>query len=294
MKPGFVCQHQQGLLEKRAEIARRMLKRCGFCARRCGADRFGNVGVCRAGKDMEISGYGPHYGEEDVLVGRQGSGTIFFARCTLHCLFCQNYDTSQGRGQKVSPAQLAEIMLALKNRGCANINLVSPTHYTAQILEAADIAAGQGLDLPLVWNTGGYESPRALKLLDGVVDIYMPDMKFWDEAVARELTGVADYPRVNRQAVAEMYAQVGPLKTEGGLAVRGLLVRHLVLPGGLAGSEQILHWLARECPGAGVNVMGQYYPCYQAHRHPQLSRRVSPAEVAQAVKAALRLGLKLV
>lgn len=294
MAAGYVLQHRKGHLSRRVQRAMEMLSCCSLCGHNCQVDRFADTGVCGAGPDMELASYGPHYGEEQVLVGRGGSGTVFFARCTLHCMFCQNHDISQGKGRRMTPAQLSDIMLLLQRRGCANINFVSPTHFLPQILQAVDLAAARGLELPLVYNSGGYDSLAGLKLLAGIVDIYMPDMKFADKATALELTGAPDYPAVNRRAVAEMYAQVGPLEVNRGQAAKGLLVRHLVLPGGLAGSEETLAWLANHCPGAGVNVMGQYYPCYRAHGHGVLSRRVSIEEVAGATAVARELGLSLV
>jgi putative pyruvate formate lyase activating enzyme len=214
-----------------------------------------------------VSSYGPHFGEEAPLVGRHGSGTIFFTYCNLHCAFCQNYTISQlGEGSPVSPEALAGMMLSLQVKGCHNINLVSPTHVVPYILEALALAAAKGLRLPLVYNTGGYDSLETLKLLDGVIDIYMPDMKYSDGQTAQELSDIRDYPEVNQAAVKEMHRQVGDLLTdESGVATRGLLVRHLVLPDGLAGTEGVVKFLAEEIsPNTYLNVMAQYHPCYHA------------------------------
>ena len=241
-----------------------------------------------------VASYGAHFGEESPLVGRYGSGTIFFSYCNLSCIYCQNYTISQlGEGSPVSSQKLAEMMLSLQRRGCHNINLVSPSHVVAHILEALEIAAGRGLKLPLVYNTGGYDSVATLKLLDGIIDIYMPDMKYSDEKTAEQLSGIRDYPGVNRAAVREMHRQVGDLEIDdSGLARRGLLVRHLVLPHGLAGTQGVVSFLAREVsPDTYTNIMAQYHPCYQAFSLPQLARPLSEAEFAEAVSLARRQGL---
>lgn len=241
-----------------------------------------------------VSSFGPHFGEESPLVGSCGSGTIFFTNCNLRCLFCQNYDISHlGRGEEVSGGQLAAIMLNLQRSGCHNVNLVSPTHFVPQILEALCMAAEEGLRLPLVYNTGGYESSETLALLDGVVDIYMPDAKYWGPEVARLLSEAPDYPEVMRQALKEMHRQVGDLAIDGlGIARRGLLVRHLVLPEGLAGTREVMNFIAKEIsPNTYVNVMAQYRPCYRAQEIPELRRPISPEEYRQAVEGALGAGL---
>jgi putative pyruvate formate lyase activating enzyme len=241
-----------------------------------------------------VSSYGPHFGEESPLVGRHGSGTIFFSYCNLSCLYCQNYALSQlGEGSPVSSQELAEMMLSLQRHGCHNINLVSPSHVVAYILEALEIAAGRGLKLPLVYNTGGYDSIATLKLLDGIIDIYMPDMKYSDEKTAQQLSGIRNYPRANRAAVKEMHRQVGDLEIDdSGLARRGLLIRHLVLPHGLAGTQGVVNFLAQEVsPNTYLNIMAQYHPCYQAFSLPQLARPLDEAEFAEAVSLARRQGL---
>ncbi|MDI6906450.1 MAG: radical SAM protein [Thermoanaerobacterales bacterium] len=276
-------------LAARAEEAGSLLSECCLCGHECRIDRLGGEkGVCGAGDLAVISGYGPHFGEESVLVGTGGSGTIFFSRCNLRCVFCQNWEISAlGEGDPVTPEELAEIMLDLQRQGCHNINLVSPTHYVPQILEALSLAAGKGLDLPIVYNTGGYDHLDTLKVLDGVIAIYMPDIKFGDDETARRYTGVKDYFTVAKKAVKEMHRQVGDLVVdEHGIAVRGLLVRHLVLPNGLAGTETVMEFLANEVsPRTYINIMDQYYPAYFAHRYPELSRRVTGAEYLEALRA---------
>ncbi len=228
------------------------------------------------------------------MVGRHGSGTIFFTYCNLGCLYCQNYSISQlGEGNMASREELAEMMISLQRRGCYNINLVSPTHVVPYILEALEIAIRSGLQLPLVYNSGGYDAIETLKLLDGIIDIYMPDMKYSDEVIAEQLSGIKDYSRVNRAAVKEMHRQVGDLEiNDSGIAERGLLVRHLVLPNGLAGTKDIVSFLAREIStNTYLNIMAQYHPCYQAFNLPQLARPLSQAEFAEAINLAHQQGL---
>lgn len=241
-----------------------------------------------------VSSYGPHFGEEAPLVGRHGSGTIFFTYCNLHCVFCQNYTISQlGEGFPVNREELAGMMLSLQAKGCHNINLVSPTHVVPFILEALEVAAGRGLYLPLVYNSGGYDSLETLRLLDGIVDIYMPDMKYSDEKVAEELSHVKDYPSVNRAAVKEMHRQVGDLQVDRqGVAQRGLLVRHLVLPDRLAGTQEVVRLLAREVStNTYLNIMAQYHPCHKAYDTPSLARSITGEEFQEAIDMAHRQGL---
>ena len=241
-----------------------------------------------------MSSFGPHFGEEAPLVGRCGSGTIFFAYCNLHCVFCQNYGISQlGEGSAVDGTELADMMLSLQSKGCHNINLVSPTHVVPFILEALEIAVGKGLQLPIVYNTGGYDSLETLELLDGIVDIYMPDMKYSVEEVGEKFSGVEQYPQVNRAAVKEMHRQVGDLQVdESGVALRGLLVRHLVLPDGLAGTEGVVRFIAAEISrNTYLNVMAQYHPCYHAFDYPQISRPITREEFSAAIEQAQRSGL---
>ncbi len=287
--------HRTGDLKDRVKKARATLEACTLCPHRCKTNRLaGETGKCRTPDRVAVSSYGPHFGEEAPLVGVHGSGTIFFTNCNLHCVFCQNYSTSQlGEGTTVSSEQLARIMLSLQARGCHNINLVSPNHVVPFILDAVNLAAGHGLDLPLVYNTGGYDSPETLRLLDGVVDIYMPDMKYSDSSTAENLSGVKDYPSVNQAALREMHHQVGDLQVDdNGVAWRGLLVRHLVLPDNLAGTEPVLRFLSAEISRhTYLNIMSQYRPCYQAHEVPQLSRPPLASEFRDAIRLARRFGL---
>jgi putative pyruvate formate lyase activating enzyme len=241
-----------------------------------------------------VSSYGPHFGEEAPLVGTHGSGTIFFTYCNLHCLFCQNYTISQlGEGSPVNSEQLAGMMLSLQDKGCHNINLVSPTHVVPYILEALELAATNGLHLPLVYNSGGYDAIETLGLLDGVVDIYMPDMKYSDPKIAEELSGIKNYPEINRTAVKEMHRQVGDLKLDKqGIAQRGLLVRHLVLPNGLAGSGEVVSFLAREIStNTYLNIMAQYHPCYKAFDKPKLAHPLPKHDFEEAIELAHQQGL---
>ena len=272
-----------------------MLEACQECPRRCGVNRLsGESGQCQVTTRVMVSSYGPHFGEEAPLVGRHGSGTIFFTYCNLHCTFCQNYTISQlGEGSPVNRGQLAEMMLSLQARGCHNINLVSPTHVVPYILEALVLAADKGLHLPLVYNSGGYDVIETLKLLDGIVDIYMPDMKYSDAKTAEELSGIKGYPEINKAAVKEMHRQVGDLRLdEDGIAQRGLLVRHLVLPNKLAGTEEVVNFLAREVSAnTYLNIMAQYHPCHQAFDMPQLARPLHSEEFQDAIDLAHRQGL---
>jgi putative pyruvate formate lyase activating enzyme len=250
--------------------------------------------MCRTGDKPVVSSYAPHFGEEDPLVGRHGSGTIFFTHCNLYCLFCQNYEISHGgEGEEVSVEDLAAAILYLQKRGCHNINFVTPSHQVYQILAALPLAIEGGLNVPLVYNTGGYDALETLQLLDGVVDIYMPDFKFWDSKVAGDLCQAEDYPEIACQAVKEMHRQVGDLVTDaGGVARRGLLVRHLVLPDDLAGTKEVMEFLARAIsPNTYVNVMGQYRPCGRAEEHPILRKFLTTLEHEQAQQLAREAGL---
>jgi putative pyruvate formate lyase activating enzyme len=261
----------------------------------CRVDRTaGETGFCRTGKLAVVAGYGPHYGEEKPLVGRGGSGTVFFTHCNLSCVFCQNYDISHGgEGTPVSAEDLAEVMLGLQKNGCHNINFVTPSHVIQPILEALAIAVEKGLRVPLIYNCGGYELVPALKLLDGIVDIYMPDFKFWDSEAARELCCAPDYPERARQAIREMHRQVGDLLVdENGVARRGVLVRHLVMPNGLAGTPGVAGFIAGEISaGTYVNIMDQYHPCGSAFGNRAINRRITSEELKEAVDAAARAGL---
>jgi putative pyruvate formate lyase activating enzyme len=287
---------KSGELEKRVQQAHQGLARCEGCAWECRIDRLADQhGVCRTGERAMISSYGPHLGEEDPLRGWRGSGTIFFTSCNMRCQFCQNHEISQTvNGRTVEAEELAQIMLELQAMGCHNINLVSPSHVVAQMLAAVLVAAQAGLHLPLVYNTGGYDSLKSLQLLDGVVDIYMPDMKYASDRIARAYSKIPHYPQINQAAVLEMHRQVGDLQIdENGLATRGLLVRHLVLPNNLAGTEVIVRFLAEKVSqNTYLNLMDQYRPAFNARRFPKLSRPLKSEEYRAAVQTALAAGLK--
>ena len=298
-EPSYRRLARTGVLAERARDARLRLRDCDLCARYCHVDRFANVrgAVCRTGERAVVYSAGPHHGEEDCLRGTCGSGTIFFSFCNLRCVCCQNWDISRrGEGREVSTEELAAMMLRLQAIGCHNINFVTPSHVVAQIIAAVEQAAAQGLVLPLVYNTGGYDSPEALALLDGVVDIYMPDMKYGDSELARRYSHVRDYARVNQAAVREMHRQVGDLAMdEDGIARRGLLVRHLVLPNGIAGSEEVVRFLAEEISrDTCLNLMDQYRPCYRADDYPELDRPLTMPEFCEALDLAKRHGLRRV
>jgi len=283
-------------LRDRIAAADELISACRLCPRRCGARRTdGEVGACGAGAEAQVASYGPHFGEERPLVGAGGSGTIFFARCNLSCVFCQNADISQlGDGLRVSARQLASIMLDLQERGCENINVVTPTHQMPQILHALAMAQEHGLHLPIVYNCGGYESVEALRILDGIVDIYMPDLKFADDAAGFRYSGVENYFAAAHLAIREMHRQVGDLEVNSrGVARQGLLVRHLVLPHGLAGTPKAVAFLAELSPHTYMNAMAQYRPCYRASEYSELSRRPTAAEFAEAVAIAREAGLRL-
>ena len=293
-EPLYVKLLHSGELKRRVREAYRRLEACDICARECGVNRRRTTGVCRTGDRAVVYSYHSHFGEEAPLVGQHGSGTIFFSWCNLLCQYCQNYETSQqGVGREVEPEELAVMMLHLESVGCHNINLVSPSHVVPQILGGLLIAAEAGLRLPLVYNTGGYDSLKTLRLLDGIIDIYMPDTKYADQEVAQRYSKVQRYPQVNRAAIREMHRQVGELiLDEEGIAQRGLLVRHLVLPGGLAGTAEIVRFLAEEISkNTYLNVMGQYRPCYRAQSLPPLNRTITHDEYADAVELAHRAGL---
>jgi len=296
MEPLYLDAYRSGRLQKRIERALGWLKKCALCPRLCRVDRLKDErGVCRTGRYAVLASYGPHFGEEDPLVGRNGSGTIFFAHCNLLCLFCQNFDIShQGHGVPVRPEHLAAAMVELQQRGCHNINFVTPTHVVPQILEALPAAVERGLRVPLVYNCGGYERVPTLRLLEGIVDIYMPDFKFWDPSAAKELCDAEDYPQRAREALREMHRQVGDLELDpSGIARRGLLVRHLVMPEGLAGTEEICRFISeRISPNTYVNIMNQYRPCGRAREVPALRRSITAREYEEALESARRAGLR--
>ena len=293
--PSYLNLLDEDLLADRVVEAYRHLSICDVCAWECPVDRrAGKLGVCRTGELARISSYGPHFGEESPLSGTRGSGTIFFTRCNLRCQYCQNHDISQtDRGDEVEPESIAEMMLKLQSRGCHNINFVSPSHVVPQILAAVLIAAQAGLRIPLVYNTGGYDSMAMLELLDGVIDIYMPDMKYSDPVVAKRYSRIPDYPQINQKAVKEMHRQVGDLSLDqDGIGVRGLLVRHLVLPDYLAGTDEVVRYLCeRVSQNTYLNIMNQYHPAYKSHHYPALNRRLTDQEYQSAVEFAIAAGM---
>lgn len=282
-------------LQQRAQQAWQLTAPCQLCGRRCLVNRWEEVtGVCQTGRKALVSSYGPHFGEEPPITGYRGSGTIFFAGCNLRCVFCQNYQIAHlGEGREVDDQELAAIMLSLQRSGCHNINLVSPTHMVPQILSALACAVRDGLNIPLVYNTGGYDLPETLGLLAGVVDIYMPDMKFGFGKAAALCAQASDYPEVNFKAVQEMHRQTGALVTDQqGIAVRGLLVRHLILPENLAGTAAVMEFIAEEIGlDTYINIMDQYYPRHDAVGHPVLGRRISGGEFSRALEIARNFGL---
>jgi len=270
---------------------------CVLCPRKCRARRrHGENGYCRVTDTAKVSSVTPHFGEESVLVGAGGSGTIFFSGCNLGCIYCQNYEISHyGYGSEMSLHQLTKSMLDLQKSGCSNINLVTPTHQIPVIAAAIESARKEGLNLPVVYNSGGYDSPGTIDLLAEFVDIYMPDVKYADSEIASQLSNAPDYPRVVKSVLKKMYSQKGDLRIESGLATKGVLVRHLVLPGGLAGSFEILDFLAEEIsPSTAINIMGQYRPCYKAYQDARLSHRPSVQQIEQVKRYALDKGLRII
>ncbi|MBE0568490.1 MAG: radical SAM protein [Deltaproteobacteria bacterium] len=279
----------------RGKVFLERLRACDICPRMCGVDRTrGERGVCGTGARAVVASYGPHFGEEAPLVGRSGSGTVFFSGCSLRCVFCQNYGISHRvEGEEVDAETLAGVFLELERTGCHNLNLVTPTHETPQIVEALELAAARGFSLPVVYNCGGYERVETLRELEGIVDIYMPDLKFLDPAIAARYCGAPDYPDVARAALREMARQAGPLVVDRrGIAVRGLLVRHLVMPGGAPDTKAVIDFLAEEIGcDTYLNLMDQYRPCGRAGEFPEISRRVFRKEWEQAREYAVSRGL---
>ena len=297
-EPVYLRNNVRDGLARRVERALKLLQSCTACPRNCRVNRLEEkFAVCKTGRHAVVSSHFPHHGEEDCLRGGRGSGTIFFTGCNLRCVFCQNFDISwQVRGTPAPPRELAAMMLELQAQGCHNINLVTPEHVAPQIVQALPFAIEEGLRLPLVYNTSAYDSLESLALLDGLVDIYMPDFKYWDAEMARKYSRAPDYPEVARRAIKEMYRQVGNLVIDdNGLARRGLLVRHLVMPEEVAGTRAVMQWIADELsPETYVNIMAQYHPAGKVSRsdHAEINRRVTPAEYERALDAAWRAGLK--
>ena len=295
LAPAYIETAQSGRLAEKARIGNEILKHCTLCPRRCGVDRLsGETGICKTGKKAGISSFNAHFGEEAPLVGKNGSGTIFFTHCSLMCCFCQNFDIShEGYGSPAADEELAAIMLAVQNEGCHNINLVTPSHVVPQFLCALEKAIEAGLRIPIVYNSSGYDRLETLQLLEGVVDIYMPDFKFWEPEVAQAACDAPDYPAAARKALIEMHRQVGDLRIDAdGIARTGLLVRHLVLPEDLAGTRQVMHFIHESVsPGTYVNIMSQYRPCGNHQRVSGLERRISAAEYENAITAAREEGI---
>jgi putative pyruvate formate lyase activating enzyme len=299
--PSYCARAESGELAESIEQAFRLLESCTVCPRKCRVNRLDDErGYCRTGLLPVISSYGPHYGEEPPLVGRNGSGTIFVTHCNLSCQFCQNYDISQcAKGEEISYEKLAAMMIFLQERGCHNINLVTPTHIVPQILASLEIAIKEGLHIPLVYNSGGYDSVETLRLLDGIVDIYMPDAKYGSDEIACNLSHAQNYVATMKAGIMEMHRQVGDLVIDKGIAVRGLIIRHLVLPENLSGSDVVLPWIAREIsPDSYVNIMDQYHPSFHAADKDDVSlprslhRRILPEEYRSAVQCAIKSGLR--
>ena len=293
--PSYVRLSEKGELRKRIQLLEGILNKCQLCPRKCKVNRNdGKIGYCGAGSQLVISSAFPHFGEEPPLVGRHGSGTIFLTHCNLRCVFCQNYDISHlGSGEPVSSSDLAGIMIRLQDLGCHNINVVTPTHYVPQIVAALPEAVERGLVLPIVYNCSGYESVEVIQLLDGIVDIYMPDIKFMDEKSSKQFSNAPDYPHVIKEVLREMHHQVGDLViSPQGVAERGLLIRHLVMPGGVASSDAALMFIAEEISlHSYVNIMNQYRPEYLAAEYPEISRRPTQKEYLEVIQVARRSGL---
>lgn len=295
-RPGYIALYENGELFGRINRLREIMTDCTICPRNCHVDRtIGKLGVCRTGDKPVVSASHPHFGEEAPLVGWGGSGTVFLTNCNLRCVFCQNYEISHlGEGDEVTTDDLAGMMVRLQRIGCHNINFVTPTHQIAQIVESLPKAVEQGLELPLVYNCGGYEAVDTIKLLDGIFDIYMPDIKYGDNGMAKRFSGAGDYVDRCKEAVKEMHRQVGDLVIDkNGLAVRGLIIRHLVLPHGVAGTTAVVKFIAEELStDSYVNIMDQYRPCWKAGDYPEISRRISAVEFEEALRAARDAGLR--
>ena len=294
--PGYINLHQTGELKSRAQELWEMMADCQLCPRKCQVNRLkGEKGVCRADSKLKIAAYHAHFGEEKPLVGKGGSGTIFLSHCSLRCVFCINWEISHsGEGHYYSLQEFADMMLALQKQGCENINFVTPTHYLPHILLALNIAAGKGLHLPVIYNTHGWERLEILKYLNGIVDVYLPDFKYFDDTMAAKYSSEAhNYVKLTEQALLEMHQQVGPAKAdESGRIKKGLMVRHLVMPNNVSGTQDILKWIAKNLPkDTYVNIMSQYRPMYQAFDYPEIARSITKKEYRIAVETAKSLGL---
>jgi putative pyruvate formate lyase activating enzyme len=297
IKMNYINLYKSGKLKKKIKAALNLLKKCSICPNRCGVNRLKDKkGICKTGRYAFVASYNPHFGEEAPLVGRYGSGTIFFSNCNLKCVFCQNYDISQmGYGKEMMPEELAKIMINLQNMECHNINFVSPTHIVPQILEALEIAIENGLNLPLVYNSNGYDEVHTLKLLDGIIDIYMPDFKYGDDEMAEKYSGIKNYFNTAGMAIKEMQRQVGDLIIENGIAKKGLIIRHLVLPENIAGSEKVIKFIAENISkNVYLNIMLQYRPEYKAYKFKELNRSISMDEYEKVIDFAKKYGLERV
>ena len=295
-EPAYLKLHKSGELKKRGQALWKSMESCQLCHRECGVNRLeGEEGFCQSSAQLEVSSYHPHYGEERPLVGKRGSGTIFFTNCSLQCVFCINWEINhEGRGNAASIEDLAGMMLRLQKMGCHNVNLVTPTHYPAHILLAVDQAAGMGLRLPLVYNTCGWERMDILKMFDGVIDIYLPDFKYGDgKMAAKYSSGAETYPETTKAALLEMQRQVGVAEpASNGLMYRGLMIRHLVMPNRVSGTKQVMEWIGQNLPrDTYVNIMSQYRPVYKAPSYPKIARGITRSEYAEAVQAARAAGL---
>ena len=295
-EPAYLTLYRSGELKNRGEELWNMMKSCELCPRKCGTNRLdGDEGFCQASSQLEISSYHPHFGEEDSLVGKGGSGTIFFTNCGLRCVFCINWEISQGgRGKSASVEDMAQMMLKLQEMGCHNINLVTPTHYSPHIVLAVNMAAGKGLRLPLVYNTCGWERPEIVKKLDGIVDIYLPDFKYSSGKMAAKYSSDAEtYPEITKAALLEMHRQVGVAKpASDGLMYRGLMIRHLVMPNRVGGTKEVIEWIAENLPkDTYLNIMSQYRPMYKAFEYSEISRGITWKEYAEAIRWAKEAGL---
>jgi putative pyruvate formate lyase activating enzyme len=286
--PSYITLHEKGELRQRIKLLQEFLKECRLCPRECRVNRLdGEVGVCQAGSELMVSSAFPHFGEEPPLVGYQGSGTIFLTHCNLRCIFCQNYDISHlGGGERITSSDMARNMIRLQEMDCHNINFVTPTHYAPQIVGSLPEAIEKGLRLPIVYNCSGYESMEVIRLLEGIVDIYMPDVKYLDEKHSKRFSNAPDYPEVIKKILKEMHRQVGDLTTNAkGIAERGLLIRHLVMPNEVASSEAVLKFIAEEISvHSYVNIMDQYRPEYRAHEYPEINRRITHKEYMEAIQ----------
>ncbi len=293
--PQYIYAYKSGELDNKIKLSEKILKKCALCPQFCGINRNLEYGKCNSGIEPVVSSYNSHFGEEPPITGIYGSGTIFFSNCTMNCIYCQNYPISQlGKGKRVGFEDLADMMLYLQTKKCHNINFVTPTHFVSHILKSLRIAVKKGLHIPLVYNTSGYESPITLQLLDGIIDIYLPDIKYTDDSIAYELSGVKNYTYFNRLAIKEMFRQVGLLEEDSdGIARKGIIIRHLVLPGNIRNSMRVFDFLAENISkDVTVSLMAQYFPAYKAVEHITLNRKITKEEYETVLNYALDLGFE--